>query len=309
MESLSGIAFFVEAAQTRSFSEAGRNLGVSASAVGKSVARLEQRLGVRLLHRSTRSITVTSEGALFLERCRRVLGELEAAELELSQTRQAPQGRLRVSLPLVERLVMPALTGFMHRYPAIELDLDFSDRLVEVIEEGFDVVVRTGEPQDSRLMSRVLGNFQMRLVATPTYLARHGTPRTPADLARHACLRHKFPSTGKLETWPLLQAPDEAESSVPAAVVCNTIEALLSVVLDDLGIACLPDFLVAEPIEQGRLISVLDGALQFQGTFRLLWPSSKHLSPKLRVFIDHMVESLFQPAATRKQAEIVTSNP
>ena len=143
-------------------------------------------------------------------------------------------------------------------------------------------------------MSRVLGNFQMRLVATPAYLTRHGTPRTPADLARHTCLRHKFPSTGKLETWPLLYTVDEAEPLVPSALVCNTIEALLSVVLDDLGIACLPDFLVNEHIGQGRLVSVLDGALQFQGTFRLLWPSSKHLSPKLRVFIDHMVENLFQ---------------
>ncbi|KQQ55868.1 LysR family transcriptional regulator [Pseudomonas sp. Leaf127] len=297
MDSLNGIAFFVQAADTRSFSEAGRNLGVSASAVGKSVARLEQRLGVRLLHRSTRSITVTPEGALFLERCRRVLGELEAAELELSHSRQAPQGRLRVSLPLVERLVMPALTGFMHRYPAIELDLDFSDRLVEVIEEGFDAVVRTGEPHDSRLMSRVLGHFQMRLVATPEYLTRCGTPLTPADLAGHACLRHKFPSTGKLETWPLQPAPDQAEPRVPASMVCNTIETLLYGVLDDLGIACLPDFLVDAFIDQGRLVSVLEAHLHFQGTFRLLWPSSKHLSPKLRVFIDHMVENLFKPGA------------
>ncbi|MBD8573212.1 LysR family transcriptional regulator [Pseudomonas syringae] len=295
MDSLSGIAFFVQAAETRSFSEAARNLGVSASAVGKSVARLEHRLGVRLLHRSTRSITVTSEGALFLERCRRVLGELEAAELELSQTRQAPQGRLRVSVPLVERLVMPALTGFMHRYPAIELDLDFSDRLVDVIEEGFDVVVRTGEPHDSRLMSRVLGHFQMRLVATPAYLARHGTPFNPAQLVGHACLRHKFPSTGKLESWPLQPEPDQIPPWVPASMVCNTLEALLYGVLDDLGIACLPDFLVDALITEGRLASVLQAHLHFQGTFRLLWPSSKHLSPKLRVFIDHMVENLFQP--------------
>ena len=127
MDALSGIAFFVQAADTRSFSAAGRMLGVSASAVGKSICRLETRLGVRLFHRSTRSITLTAEGALFLERCRRILCEVEAAELELSETWQSPRGRLRVSLPQVDALVMPALTAFMQRYPAITLDLDFSD--------------------------------------------------------------------------------------------------------------------------------------------------------------------------------------
>lgn len=176
MESLNGIAFFVQAAETRSFSQAGRSLGVSSSAVGKGVSRLEERLGVRLFHRSTRSITLTAEGALFLERCRRILCEVEAAELELSETLEAPRGRLRISLPLVGMLVMPALTAFMRRYPAIELDVDFTDRLVDVVEEGFDVVMRTGDPIDSRLMSRPLGGYRLQLVASPGYLACRGTP-------------------------------------------------------------------------------------------------------------------------------------
>ncbi|MBD1554442.1 LysR family transcriptional regulator [Pseudomonas typographi] len=293
MESLGGITFFVQAAETRSFSEAGRQLGVSSSAVGKSVARLEERLGVRLLHRSTRSITLTAEGALFLERCRRILCEVEAAELELAETRKAPQGRLRISLPLVGRLVMPALTAFMHRYPAIELDVDFSDRLVDVIEEGFDAVVRTGEPTDSRLMSRLLGTYRLLLVAAPGYLYRQGTPRHPADLLRHACLQHKFPSTGKLETWPLKHAEGTMPLAVPATMVCNTTEALMDVARDGLGIACLPDFMVREAIGRGELATVLDTYIEYQGTFRLLWPSSKHLAPRLRVFIDFMAEALF----------------
>jgi DNA-binding transcriptional LysR family regulator len=293
MESLSGIAFFVQAAETRSFSEAGRNLGVSSSAVGKSVARLEERLGVRLLHRSTRSITLTAEGTLFLERCRRVLCELEAAELELSETRQAPQGRLRISLPLVFRLVLPVLTAFMHRYPAIELDVDFSDRLVDVIEEGFDAVVRTGEPTDSRLMSRPLGTYRLILVASPDYLSRHGRPLIPADLAAHSCLQHKFPSTGKLEAWPLKRTDAQPDVALPVTMVCNTSEALMDVAKDGLGIACLPDFMVRSALEQGELTTVLDNHVEHQGTFRLLWPSSKHLAPKLRVFIDFMAEGLF----------------
>ncbi len=297
VESLSAIAAFVQAAEMRSYSEAARHLGVSASAVGKSVCRLETRLGVRLLHRSTRSITLTAEGAVFLERCRRILCELESAELELSETRQAPQGRLRISLPLVGMLVMPALTAFMHRYPAIELDVDFSDRLVDVINEGFDIVMRTGEPTDSRLVSRPVGNYRLMLVAAPGYLASRGTPRGPADLQHHACLQHRFPSTGKLEPWPLKRDAGMAEWTVPASMVCNTSAALLDVAVAGLGIACLPDFLVRPALLRGALVSVLDAHVEHQGTFRLLWASSKHLAPKLRVFIDFMGEELFKERA------------
>ncbi|MBV7503387.1 LysR family transcriptional regulator [Achromobacter sp. ACM05] len=294
VESLSAIAAFVQAAEMRSYSEAARHLDVSASAVGKSVCRLETRLGVRLLHRSTRSITLTAEGAVFLERCRRILCELESAELELSKTRQAPQGRLRISLPLVGMLVMPALTAFMHRYPAIELDVDFSDRLVDVINEGFDIVMRTGEPTDSRLVSRPVGNYRLLLVAAPGYLASRGTPRSPADLLHHACLQHRFPSTGKLEPWPLKRDAGMPEWTVPASMVCNTSAALLDVAVAGLGIACLPDFLVRPALQRGELVSVLDAHVEHQGTFRLLWASSKHLAPKLRVFIDFMGEELFK---------------
>ncbi|WP_367351627.1 LysR family transcriptional regulator [Achromobacter animicus] len=294
VESLSAIAAFVQAAEMRSYSEAARHLGVSASAVGKSVCRLETRLGVRLLHRSTRSITLTAEGAVFLERCRRILCELESAELELSETRQAPQGRLRISLPLVGMLVMPALTAFMHRYPAIELDVDFSDRLVDVINEGFDIVMRTGEPTDSRLVSRPVGNYRLLLVAAPGYLASRGTPRGPADLQHHACLQHRFPSIGKLEPWPLKRDAGMPEWTVPASMVCNTSAALLDVAVAGLGIACLPDFLVRPALQRGELVSVLDAHVEHQGTFRLLWASSKHLAPKLRVFIDFMGEELFK---------------
>ncbi|MCP2071761.1 UNVERIFIED_ORG: DNA-binding transcriptional LysR family regulator [Pseudomonas lini] len=293
MASLSGIDFFVRAAETRSFSEAGRALGISSSAVGKSVARLETRLGVRLFHRSTRSITLTAEGALFLERCRRILCEVEAAELELSETRKAPRGKLRVSVPLVADLIMPTLIAFMRRYPSIELDLDFSDRLVDIIEEGFDVVIRTGEPNDSRLMSRPLGTFKLLVVGSPQYFAKHGTPKVPTDLLQHACLLYKFPSTGRLQVWPVRQA-GETELNLPATLLCNTTEALLHVVRDALGIACVPDFTVRDALANGELVTVLDDFNQHQSTFRMLWPSSKHLAPKLRVFIDFMNAELFK---------------
>lgn len=292
MDSLSGILAFVQVAETRSFSDAGRQLGVSSSAVGKSVARMEERLEVRLFHRSTRSVTLTAEGALFLERCRRILAEIAAAELELADTRAAPRGKLRISLPLVSGLMMPVLTAFMHRYPDIELDVDFSDRLVDIVEEGFDAVVRTGEPVDSRLVSRRLGVFELVLVASPDYLKRRGVPEKPADLLGHACLQHKFPTTGRFEPWPLRPLPGETLPELPATMICNTTEALVQVAQAGLGIACLPDFMVQEALRRGELRRVLESCTEHQGTFRVIWPSSKYLAPKLRVFIDFLGERL-----------------
>lgn len=293
MDNLAGFTAFVQAAEMRSFVAAGRVLGISASAVGKSIARLEERLGVRLFHRSTRSIALTSEGTVFLERCRRILGEIEAAELELSNSKSAPQGRLRVSLPLVGSLLNPVLAAFARAYPQVELDLDFSDRRVDVIEEGYDAVVRAGEGADSRLMSRQLGQFQLQLVAAPAYLAQHGTPELPADLLRHTCLLYKFPSSGKVEAWPLPEWNTLHAAGLPTVLNCNNVDTLLHFAESGLGIAALPDFAVRAALAAGRLRPVLDAHRRHDGAFRILWPSSRHLTPKLRAFIDFLAAHVF----------------
>ena len=210
MDSLGSLNIFVQAAEARSFTVAGRQLGVSSSAIGKAVARMEERLGVRLFHRSTRSITLTAEGTLFLERCRRIFSEIEAAELELSQTQEAPRGTLRVALPLVGMLMIPTLIAFMRAYPEI-----VCDRVVDVIVEGFDAVGRFAEVADSRLMSRALGTYRRRLVAAPAYLAAKGVPLIPDDLKAHACLHHKFPTSGRFERWPLLPGRPASRSICP----------------------------------------------------------------------------------------------
>lgn len=296
MDSLNGFLVFVQVAETRSFVAAGRLLGVSASAIGKSVARLEDKLGVRLFHRSTRSITLTAEGLLFLERSRRILAEIEAAQQELSQASAAPRGRLRVSLPLVSSLVLPVLGEFMRAYPDIELDLDFTDQLVDVIEEGFDAVVRTGEPADSRLSARRLGGFRYLLVASPDYLARRGTPQRPADLEQHSCLHYRYPRSGKLEPWALRRAPGEPELQLPTSMVCNNIETRLCFALQGLGIAYLPDFSIRGPLAEGRLRPVLPDHTEQGNAFYVLWPGSKHPSPKLRALVDFLCARVF-PAA------------
>lgn len=300
MDRLNGFAVFVQVAETRSFVAAGRLLGVSASAVGKSVARLEERLGVRLFHRSTRSVTLTAEGTLFLERSRRILSEIEAAELELSQASAAPRGRLRVSLPLVSPLMLPVLGDFMAEYPEIELDLDFSDRLVDVIEEGFDAVVRTGEPGDSRLTARRLGTFRSLPVAAPGYLARHGTPQVPEDLLHHTCLHYRFPNSGKLEHWALRQPAGAEELQVPTSMICNNIETRVCFVLRELGIAYLPDFAIREQLAAGSLVPVLEDYAERTGVFHVLWPASKHASPKVRAFVDYLCARVFPAPAERR---------
>lgn len=289
IESLSALSAFVRAAEAGSFVGAARAIGVSPSAIGKSIARLEERLGVRLFQRSTRHIHLTAEGELFLERCRRLLRDLADAEAELAQSLQTPKGRLRVSLPLIGyRMLVPLLPEFVARYPHIELDLDFNDRLVDVIEEGLDVVIRSGTLHDSRLMARPLFAFQFVIVGSPGYFAAHGQPSCPADLAGHTCLRYRFPSTGKLQEWSLTDAPPE----LPVSMTFNAIEGLIGAASAGVGLAYLPDFLVKDALADGRLVAVLDDFLPLEGRFSVLWPSSRQLSPKLRVFVDFLGERL-----------------
>jgi DNA-binding transcriptional LysR family regulator len=299
MESLEALNAFVQAAEARSFTVAGRQLGVSSSAIGKAVARMEERLGVRLLHRSTRSVTLTAEGALFLERCRRIFAEIEAAEVELSQTHEAPCGTLRVSLPLVGTVMMPTLVAFMRAYPEVTLDLDFSDRVVDVVEEGFDAVVRFAEVGDSRLMTRALGTYRRRLVAAPAYLAAKGAPLTPDDLKAHACLHHKFPTSGKLERWPVWPERAGIETELPRTVVASALEPLIFMTEQGMGIAYLPEFVIDWQLRKGVLVTVLDDYTDRSGPLRVLWPSSRHLAPKLRAFVDFLTANLI-PAVERE---------
>jgi len=292
MESLNSLNVFVQVAEARSFVGAGRVLGVTASAVGKSIVRLEERLGVRLFHRSTRSITLTSEGAQFLQRSRRILLEIEAAEAELSQTAQAPRGRLRVSLPLVGDPFLPTLAAFKKAWPEVDLDLSFSDRRVDVVEEGYDAVVRSGDLEDSRLSARPIGQYRMILVGSTDYLAQRGTPKQPEDLLQHACIQFRYPNTGKLQRWPLPQKDQQPDLQLPASMICNNLQARICFAVQGIGIAYLPDFAIRPWLDNGHLVQVLEDCVE-PGFFRILWPSGRHLTPKLRAFIDFLHDHLF----------------
>lgn len=293
MDSLSGLRVFLQVAETLSFAQAARLLGLSASAVGKSVARLEERLGVRLFHRSTRSLSLSNEGQLFLDRCRRIVDELEAAEQELAQSTQQASGRLKISMPLVSGLFPQVLPEFMRCYPRIQLDIDFTDRLVDVIEEGFDLVVRSGELRDSQLKARKVGDFRLLLVAAPSYLRQYGTPRRPADLNQHLCLHYRFPSNGLVQRWPLNLQPGEPEPRLEGGLTCNTADALLAVASQGLGIACLPDFALRSALAEGRLVQVLAEHTAHAGSFHAVWPAGRRMPLKLRVFLDFLGDRLF----------------
>ncbi|GBU13821.1 transcriptional regulator [Enterobacterales bacterium] len=288
MENLNGMLAFVRAAQHHSFAAAGERMGISASAVGKSVARLEEKLGVRLFNRSTRRISLTDEGQLFFERCQQIVAQMEEAEQELSRVSAEPRGKLRVSMPAIGyRMLLPHLAEFMRGYPQVELELDFSDRMVDLIAEGIDVAVRSGDLPTSQLMSRRLGPFYFAIVGSPAYFSGNPPPQTPADLEHHACLRYRFPGSGQLQPWAISGEPP---LNLPVALSSNNLEALLQAVLQGVGLAYVPEFLVREALKTGELVAVLAEHLDNTGKFSVVWPSSRHMLPKVRVFIDFLTE-------------------
>ena len=294
MEKLGTLGVFIQVAECGSFVAAAHRLGLSGSAVGKAISRLEDEMGVRLFHRSTRSMALTEEGSFFLDTCRRIQSEFDAARAQLSRSQTSPRGQLRVSLPLAGMLLMPTISAFMKAYPEINLDLDFTDRLVDVIEEGFDAVIRTGEVRDTRLMSRKLGTFRHRIVAAPGYLAANGWPKVPEDLLRHQCLHHRFANSGTLEPWPLVRDGREVKLEIPVTTVASTLEPLIYLAERSFGITCLPPFAVASELAEGKLVSLLEEYMAETGTFRVLWPTNRYFSLKVRAFVDYMAGELFK---------------
>lgn len=289
MDRLNALLAFVRTAELGSFVAAGRVLQLSPSAVGKAVARLEQEVGVRLIQRSTRRMQLTEEGRQFHERCRRILDELDDARSLLAQSREEPRGLLRISAPVVgHHFLLPALPDFLARHPEVELDLVFTDRSVDLIEDGIDIAIRSGDLPDSGLVSRPLQAFQLGLWASPAYLQRCGVPKKLADLDRHTAARFRHPNTGKLLDWPLADGVERADLRIRTVLACNHIEAVLGAALKGIGIVCLPDFLVRDLVAEGRLKPVMADAVCATGRFKALWNANRHLSPKVRAFVDHL---------------------
>ncbi|HIG8617641.1 TPA: LysR family transcriptional regulator [Klebsiella michiganensis] len=295
MNLLDGIEAFVQVAERGSFAAAARHLDLSPSAVSKLITRTEDALGIRLFNRSTRSLSLTSEGQLFLNRGRVILREMAAARADISVASGTPRGQLKISMPNITSFFLPLITGFQEAYPEIDLELDFSDRVVDVIDEGFDVVFRTGKLADSRLTSRRVASINMQLMASPKYLERYGIPDSIESLEHHRCIQYRFPTTGRLEVWPV---PDEFTGSLNLSkgLVCNNADARLGLALQGGGIALLDELLAGPYLASGELKIVLGESVKKEYLMYLLWPANKHALPRLREFIDYFHHRLSQPA-------------
>jgi DNA-binding transcriptional LysR family regulator len=286
-----GIAEFVAVAQLGSFTAAANQLGVTKSAVGRAVSRLEARLRAKLIHRTTRRLTLTVDGAAWLEHCMTALAELDHGESALRLAHDAPSGRVRIDVPTAygRLVVMPRLLELAARHPALMLAVSFTDRRVDLIGEGIDLAVRIGSLDDTPdLVARSLGVQQLVICGSPSYLAARGIPAAATDLATHDCIvgwRHAHHVA-----W-LLKQPDGtiAPQFIPVKHEICDFEMLLSAVRAGLGLAQLPLWMVAQDIERGALVTVLDGMSGGELPVNVLWPRTPTLPARVRVVVDALV--------------------
>jgi len=291
MDRATEMAIVVEVLDKGSFTGAADALGLTPSAVSKAVTRLEARLGVRLLERTTRRVAVTPEGATYAESARRILAEIDQAETAIMEGRGQPSGRLRVNSGtafLVHQLA-GVLPDFLERYPDIRLDLTVSDKIVDLIAEGMDIAIRTGAVGDDRLAARRFAEIRRVICASPAYLERHGIPRTPDDLARHSCIN--MVSNMQLSLWPFQVEGQTKVIETRGSVNVDNAESVLALGLAGLGIIRLANLVVADAVRAGRLVPLLtDIHVADPVPISLVFPPGRQRLPRVRAFIDFVVE-------------------
>lgn len=289
MDSLNAMEVFVRVVQSGSFSEAARTLSLTPSAVSKQVSRLEDRLGARLINRTTRRLGLTEEGQAFFERAQRILTDVQEAEQAVSRLHGAPRGTLKLNAPVVfgRMHIAPLIPGYLAGHAEVRIDFSLNDRYVDLLEEGLDLVIRIGELKDSSLIARRLATNRRVVVAHPDYLTRHPAPERPRDLMQHNCLTYLYRQTRNL--WQF-DGPEGAEAiEVRGDVDANNAEVILELCRAGHGIALLPTWLVGECLREGHLKQVLNGYAASDSQIYAVYPPGRHLSPKVRSFVDHMV--------------------
>lgn len=288
---INDIATFVAVSKAGGYTAAATQTGLTRSAIGKSIVRLEDRLQVRLFNRTPRSFSLTDDGRAFYARCVLVLEELEEAEAMMATRSEAPTGVLRISLPLVlgQLYVMPIVERFLQRWPELRVEAEFTDRLVDLIDEGCDVALRIGEPKyDSSLISKTIASQGMLTCAAPAYLAVAGPTATPDDLRTHHCLF--FASAGRALPWAFERDDRKISFSKPARLQADSADVLCRAAINGIGIAHLPAYLMHDAIAAGQLQVILADYQTAQHPIRIVYPVRKHLSPKVRLFIDFLAE-------------------
>lgn len=287
MEDLSSIEVFVKAAELQSFTRAGQALGITSSGVGKSIARLEEGLGVRLLNRTTRRIGLTADGAIFFDRCRGILEDLAAARDVVSSRSVAPKGRLHVSLPTTigRRIVMPELPRFLAVHPELEVDVSLSDRRINLVEDGVDVAVRIGLLGDSSLVARPIGQQQIVTLASPRYLEA-GAIESIGDLPLHRCLAFRLPSTGRQRPWTFRTEGRDIEWRPRSRLSIDDGEALVTAACAALGVIQVPSYMAAEALASGELVEVLPQLRPHPIPIHAVFASRRNLPARVRAFVD-----------------------
>lgn len=297
--SLSGIDVFVAVVEAGSFAQAADGLHLTRSAVGKRIARLEQRLGVPLFHRTTRSQSLTDEGSLFYDHCRRALAEVRSGEAALESGKSQVNGRLRVSMPVLfgHLCVAPILLELAREHPGLTLEMSFSDRMTDLVEEGLDLVIRNGAPPDSSdLSARRLGEHGMMFCASPSYLQSRGEPATPQDLLRHDGVA--YARQGRVLDWQVLADGRPQAIRPNARLQMDDLRGVADAAAAGFGIAWLPTWLAREPLASGALREVLPGLASVMYPINALWPYTPHLSLKTRLAVDALVRELPARLAT-----------
>ena len=286
MDTLDLMRTFVAVADTQSFTGAGRRLGRSKALISKHVGELEERLGVRLINRTTRTVQVTEIGRAYYERARTLISDLESLEEAIKSESGVPKGRIKITAPqtLGEMELMEMLQAFRTRHPGLEVDLFVADRIVDLIAEGFDVALRVTTLQDSTLIARKLCDVRLLLCASPAYLQGAGRPRTPRDLTRHDCIIDT--NIRWRESWRFGPSSAEEIVRVNPCLTVNSATAVHRAVHRGMGIGFIPEFAVARDLKAGRLIALFeDRTVQQLGVY-LVYPQRLHVSAKVRAFID-----------------------
>ena len=293
MDRLQAMHLFVRVAELSSFSAVAQQMGLARSAVTRQIAALEQHLGIKLMVRSTRRLMLTSAGAAYLEKCRVILNLVEAAETGVAEERQTPRGMIRISLPLTYGLmrVAPILLDFARRYPEVQLDMDYTDRRVNLIEEAIDLSVRITSRLGATEIARRIGSSQLQAVASPAYLAEHGMPRHPSELIHHECLSYTTTAESK-QTWSFEVDGVLTAYPIRARIHSNNGEALNDAVERGLGIALQPDFIIERSLQSGKVVTILtEFPLPELGIYAML-PSNRQVPYRVRVLMDFLADQL-----------------
>ncbi len=287
---LGAIPVFVAVVENRGFSAAARKLGISKSAVSKRINQLENYLGVRLLHRTTRKLSLTEAGERYLEHAAEALAAANQAEDAVTQLQGEPQGQLRINAPMsFGRLhVAPLIPIFLKRYPKLQIDLVMDDRKVDLVKEGIDVAIRGGKLPDSTLIARKLAPLHQVLCASPDYIGRHGRPGTPAELTNHNCVLYSYSSDA--DVWTLIGEGEPETVTVSGSYQVNNSEALLDALRDGVGIGRLPTFVAGPDLKTGRLVKLFESYRIPDQTIYAVFPERQYLPAKVRAFLDFAIE-------------------